>query len=116
MKNAALTLLLSSTLIVSVFDAGAVTVRGARPCGTWIAEKPVGDRSAANKSWTRIVAESWVVGFLSGYAVASNQEFLKGVDSEGLFIWIDNYCQKNPLNHIGDASEELAQELIKRAR
>jgi len=63
-------------------------------CGTWIAMRR--DRRALG-------GEQWVLGFLSGVGflgVADGWNLLKGVDANGVWAWIDNYCQANPLKDL----------------
>lgn len=87
---------------------GAVEVRGARSCGVWVKDR-------AEKSEMRVNAnQTWLVGFLSGLALGTDSNFLKHTDNDSLYLWVDNYCQKNPLNDIDDAGQELAIELMKR--
>ena len=47
---------------------------------------------------------------MSGAASALGRDFLKGIDSEAVFAWIDVYCQKHPLELIGDAAVRLLEE------
>ena len=94
-------------LSATVFDAQAQTYRGAPSCGSWISEKVVVIR-AGN--------ERWLVGFLSGLAAVSNKDFIKGTDNESIFLWVDNYCQANPLKDVFDAGIMLATELIKQKK
>jgi hypothetical protein len=89
-------------------EANAVNVRGARSCGEWI------QSHAEANSWTALVEESWVIGYLSGMAMTSNTDFVHGTDNQSIFLWISNYCQANPLNDVADASDELARQLVKR--
>jgi hypothetical protein len=54
--------------------------------------------------------ESWVMGFLSGVGFEAHQEAqgvdnpLDGMDVEGVWAWIDNYCQTHPINDIAQAA------------
>ena len=86
--------------------SSAVSVRGAPSCGTWVKNRP-------NHDWSSLVDQSWLLGYLSGVAVAGNQDFLH-TDNDSLFLWIDNYCQGNPLDHLFDAGDALAKELTRR--
>jgi hypothetical protein len=62
-------------------------------CGAWTAarheNKPL--------SW---MSEQWVLGFLTGVGYAANQygiDSLNGVDDQGVWAWVDNYCRDHPL-------------------
>lgn len=83
---------------------------GARSCGDWLKYKPTGE----DKAWPRMVAESWLVGYLSGIAVGVGKDALKGASASSLFVWMDNYCQANPLDDIDDGGNKLYFELAKR--
>jgi hypothetical protein len=56
--------------------------------------------------------EEWLLGYLSGIAAAKNIDLLQGAERKSLFLWMDNYCQKNPLKRISDGAHDLASELI----
>ena len=93
------------TVCASTLSAHAVEIRGARSCGKWIAGQADG-QSASN--------EAWLVGFMSGLAFQSNQDLLKGTDNESITLWVNNFCQKNPLENLVTAAETLANELAKK--
>jgi hypothetical protein len=88
-------------------DSFGVTVRGSQSCGVWL--------SVQQKN-ARLQSETWLIGFLSGIAVALDSNFLKGTDNESIFLWMDNFCRKNPLEQIGNGASELAVELIEKKR
>jgi hypothetical protein len=48
----------------------------------------------------------WLLGFLSGigYVNRDGDDPLDGVDAEGVWAWIDNYCRSYPIQKIGDAA------------
>jgi hypothetical protein len=52
------------------------------------------------------MVESWVMGFLSGIGFERSPEVepLHGIDADGVWAWIDNYCQANPLKDIAVAA------------
>ena len=53
---------------------------------------------------------SWLLGYLSGMAVASGKAYLSGTDNSSIYKWMDNYCRKNPLRDLGSGGVELAAE------
>jgi len=82
-----------------------ITVRGARSCGAWIEARTQGGISA-------FAAQDWVIGYLSGVAMASNFDFwgkqnVNSLDNQSAFLWMDNYCRANPLKNIADGADEL---------
>lgn len=79
-------------------------------CGTWL-------QTRGSQTLAEAAQESWVLGFVTGfnnYAVRSGN-ILGGTDTDGLFSWIDAYCQANPLDSLFHASGALVRELEKRA-
>ena len=91
-------LALNATIIVA---ADGITVRGpgASSCGTWTADRRRGGE------WP-MMDEAWILGFLTGsaYVATDGRDPVSGVDNEGIFAWIDNYCRANPLKEIIDAA------------
>ncbi len=59
---------------------------------------------------------SWVNGYLTAINqfLYSGQDIMKGVDIAGRDLWIYNYCSKNPLNTLRDATTALYRELLTR--
>jgi hypothetical protein len=80
-----------------------VVIVGAWSCGLW----------ATQEGMTKLYAKSWLGGYLSGFAMSSGKDFLKGTDNPSIELWMDNYCKANPLKDIGDGANELAAELIR---
>ena len=81
-------------------DAQALESRGNRSCGVWITEGKAGTSA-------RVITEAWLVGFLTGLVVATGIDALRGTDNESLYLWMDNFCQREPLKSIGDGGTEL---------
>lgn len=105
MKAKLIALGLAAAMAVACSSASAqATTMGARSCGLWVKHR-------SEKSISEAAARSWLVGYLSGLAVASNIDTLKNAESESLFLWVDNYCKTNPLKSIGEAGLELHFEL-----
>jgi hypothetical protein len=80
-------------------------------CGQWTqTRREVGYR------WQAYM--SWVQGFLTAYNVFTEgtHDVTRGVDSDGLAGWIDNYCQQHPLDNLAAAAQQLTTELISRGR
>ncbi len=99
-------------LLVAVFafaitcKANAVELSGVRSCEQWLQQR----KASAMASY---VTENWILGFLSGIATESHRDFLKDIDNEQIYLWIDNYCLNNPLKNLGDAGTAFGLELIK---
>jgi hypothetical protein len=91
-------------------EANAITVMGARSCGDCVKQKPVGEEN----NWSRVIYEAWLVGYLSGMASGSRKDALKGSTASSFFVWMDNYCQVNPLDDIEDGGFKLFAGFLKR--
>jgi len=97
-------------LTLMVGNAYSVIVMGARSCGDWIKNKPIG----LDKNWARVVSEAWLVGYLSGMASSSGKDILRDMTASSIFVWMDNYCQANPLDDLDDGGSKLMAELVRR--
>jgi hypothetical protein len=106
MKTKPMTYLFLSVLICSNCWAQLITVRGAVGCGDWVKERK-------QETWSKVISEARAISYLSGLAIGTDKDFLRGTGNESLFLWIDNYCQRNPLEDIYDAGYYLSLELIK---
>jgi hypothetical protein len=84
---------------------------GNSDCGQWVNSKTEGRKA-------------WVMGFMSGMSMAThyfgtpadiqaNGDWLNKLNSaDQIFLFIDNYCQKNPLRRVESAGVALYLELI----
>jgi len=57
--------------------------------------------------------ELWVVGYLSGLAVGSNEDFLKGASAASILEVMDRRCALKPLLRLSEIAGEVADELRK---
>jgi hypothetical protein len=108
MKMGILTLSVLTALSMISANARAVIVTGAPSCGKWVHDRQ-------QDAYPAVVDESWLVGYLSGIAHATQKDFLKGTNNDSLYLWVNNYCQANPLSYLDEAGDHLALELIRRA-
>ncbi len=105
MKNRGITLLIFTLLATTSINVNAVEMAGPMSCGVWIEKQ----KNKINYN----IGQAWLLGYLSGIAIISEKDILKGTDNLSLFLWIDNYCQKFPLRHTSNAGDALAIELAK---
>ena len=80
-------------------------ILGIYDCGQWLKD-----------SRYRTSYEMWAIGYLSGLNASSSTvlktDFLSKINSsEQAFLYLDNYCQKNPLKNIQAGLNLLAIEL-----
>src|ERR1051325_9049646 len=72
-------------------------------CGTWSASRD------SDHNW--IAMANWALGYLSGAAVFSTHlDPLKGLDSDAVLYWLDNYCRAQPLETFPHAVRAFARE------
>ena len=87
----------------------AVWIRGEVSCGAWVEAREKEKKGDESDSWN---AKRWLVGFLSGLAYGENKEFwgipnVNSLNTETVFLWMDNHCQANRRDDIGDGAEKL---------
>lgn len=82
---------------------------GLSSCGTWTKERGGirGEKVEAD--------EMWILGFLAGIGnlgqtMQLELDPLKGMDAQGVFHFVDNYCQAHPTDLIGRAAVEFAKQ------
>lgn len=89
-----------------------IHIKGVASCGIWVKDRT--EKIQSPLIW--MVDQSWLLGFLSGMAIGTSKDVLKGIDSASIVLWMDNYCQKNPLNGTDDGGQELFLELMARTK
>ena len=100
-----------TTMLLLVQPVFAQAIFGGSDCGQWV----------NSKTATR---QAWVLGFMSGMSMATNLlgtpaeiranggDWLDKVNSaDQIFLFIDNFCQKNPLRKLETAGFALFREL-----
>ena len=106
--------MMSLMLLTATLNAHAVTTMGDRSCGNWIKSKEDKQQSNGTQWMLEATNHTWLAGYLSGLSVAMNKDFLKTVDGDSIFLWVDNYCRENPLKTVADAAMNLMFELTKK--
>ena len=100
--------LFTLTLASSLSFADPYTKFGDPDCGAWVKNQTTRERA-------------WLMGKLTGMnhilVVLGNnskkKDPLNELDSANqAFVWMDNYCRKNPLKSVGDGALDLFIELI----
>ena len=92
--------------------ASAVDIKGSRSCGKWMEEKRLANSAKELNKIPVLITRSWFLGYLSGRADASGRNFLKGTDSDSIFLGLDNYCRANPDKDLDQGGIDLARELM----
>ena len=94
-------LLLVSLGLTGVSHAYTEYGSGINSCGSWVKWRKT------KSGWHQ--DGQWVSGFISAAGYYGME--LKTVDSDAVLVFMDNYCQKNPLNAISGGAKALAKEL-----
>ena len=108
-------LILLATILVPcacwALEPGQVAISlgvGNASCGQWTQSR----RETTDDQWLAYM--SWVQGFLAAYY--ETHDVTRGIDANGLVGWIDNFCQRHPLENIAFAAQQLISELKSRGR
>ena len=90
----------------------AILGAGVNTCGSWAVERK-------KQSGGDVTNLTWVLGYLTAQdedaAAHRKPTLLDNIDASAIELWIDNYCQSNPLDTIYRASARLGEELRRRA-
>lgn len=97
-------------LVLTILTAGLMT--GAAEAGEGGTHTLAGEGILSCGTWTKVRRDrregldaQWILGFLSGVAhYDGSLDPMHGVDAEGVFGWIDNYCRAHPIEQIVTAS------------
>ena len=75
---------------------------GAIDCGKWLQAKTPVD-------------QAWLLGYMTGLNIQLNDNPLGKINSSFQIVsWMNNYCQKNPLENVLNGGIELLNELKKK--
>jgi hypothetical protein len=97
------------TGLIFLNHASASTTWGASDCGEWVAE------SKSNASM-----RGWLLGFMTGLGAMheitgkTDNPLSKLNSGQQIYLWMDNYCQRNPLKTISLGGVDLFYELVKK--
>jgi hypothetical protein len=94
--------LLATALAVTAIQASAqnVTVRGSGTCQAYL------DAKARNNVQDAVKDLTWLLGYVSGLAVATHVNVLGSEDHADLMLkWVDTYCQLYPAKYLSDAGD-----------
>lgn len=68
------------------------------------------------RGWQATTTEAWLVGYLTGLAMAFEKDILKGTDNPSVFAWMDNRCKANPLSNLSTEGGALFFELVRQKK
>jgi hypothetical protein len=96
--------ILASTFVLASPTIRAATIMGSGitiSCGGWVEL-----RKTPNKG----PVEEWSLGYLSGVAMWTPVSPLDGLDAGAVLVWLDNFCQQNPLAPFKIALDEFVRQ------
>ncbi|MGV8057793.1 MAG: hypothetical protein AB2L12_07210 [Smithellaceae bacterium] len=97
----------------AVDKSGAFTIlsMGTKSCGQVVAD-------FKENSFQKINNSIWVAGYLTAINehIAVRANIAKGIDPAAWDLWINNYCDANPLESLSSATTVLVTELLKRSK
>jgi len=81
-------------------------VQGPISCGIWVKDRQKGGWEFASDVY-------WIGGYITAYNAQTPDVFdiLNKTDMESVFLWMDKYCQENPLRKLAEGMESLTDEL-----
>jgi anthranilate/para-aminobenzoate synthase component II len=96
---AVLAITLSNQTLAAAIGYGVVD------CGKWV--------NGQSKTPPNYNHRAWLAGFISGLNQDKWYEdaLSKTSSADQIFLWMDNYCKKNPLKEVNNGAYELMQEL-----
>lgn len=96
--------------VPSYYD-DTITSLGTPSCGAWTKH---GQAKKRGDNVDALMDRSWLVGYLSGMSTGRSIDALHGTDYDSLVLWMDNYCDRHPLERISKGADELWLELADR--
>ena len=75
-------------------------------CGEWVKYRAEGGFRENAGKW-------WIVGYLTDYNRETPDviDILGNTDKESVYLWMDKYCQENPLRDLDNGMRVLTEEL-----
>ena len=92
---------------VMAYDAELkYSVQALISCGAWVKERK-------EDSWTKEVYTAWITGYITAYNRQTPDVYsiLGSADLESVLLWMDKYCQENPLSILSRGMDVLTDEL-----
>jgi len=85
---------------------GNYVLIGRISCGDWVKDRK-------EESWALTANSSWLSGYITAYNIRTPDVYniLGSTDMESVRLWMDKYCQENPLSKLVDGMSVLTNEL-----
>jgi len=81
-------------------------VQGGSSCGEWVKNRKEDD-------WISLANQTWISGFITAFNdfVPDVYSILGNTDKDSVHLWMDKYCQENPLKSVTSGMHDLTIEL-----
>ena len=81
--------------------------QGDIPCGAWVKGRK------EEGSWPELVYISWITGYITAYNQQTPDVYsIRGsTGMESVYLWMDKYCQENPLGSLSSGMVLVTIEL-----
>ncbi len=97
------------TIVTSSIQANTLLYgAGTESCGSWLEERKLGHSSLVYNHYV-----GWVTGYVSGFMVSVGSGVYRDTDLDAMLVYIDNYCQENPIEQFGNGARLLVFDLRK---
>jgi len=82
------------------------TAQGEESCGQWVNFRNEG-------GWELAYSFGWIAGYISAYnrQTPGVYNILGSTDIDSVILWMDKYCQENPLSNLTTGMDVLTDEL-----
>ena len=104
MRSSAVLIVLACAALWTTSTARSATIMGTGitiSCGGWVEIRKTPNKGAV---------EEWSLGYLSGVAMWTPVSPLDGLDAGAVMVWLDNFCQRNPLVPFKAALDEFVRQ------
>ena len=94
-------------IVITAADKdGHFAAQGNVSCGRWVKDRK-------ENRWLETANMFWVVGYITAYNREKPDvwQILGSTDVESVYLWMDKYCQENPLSDLADGMNVLTNEL-----
>jgi len=86
---------------------GNYSAQGPPSCGVWIHDRK-------EDGWEHVANAAWISGYITAYNIQTPGVYsiLGSTDMESVRLWMDKYCQENPLKKLNNGMIVLTHELL----
>jgi len=95
-----------TTPVIAADKDSMYATQGPISCGIWVKDRQ-------KDGWAFASDALWIAGYITAYNSQTPDVFdiLNKTDMESVFLWMDKFCQENPLNKMAQGMEVLTNEL-----